>query len=151
LLKHQIYVYLHLIMKKGFQKILSLSLALIVFFSTMSFTVVSNYCADDLVDFSFFDNASWCHDLQDDTFSKVCEISEMSCCSSDQIVVEGMDDLQKSSFELLTFDQQLFVATFTYSYLGLFEDLDKETIPFANYNPPLLVRDILLLDQTFLI
>ena len=138
-------------MKSLFHRLLSLSLALIVFFSTMSFTVVSHYCADNLVDFSLFNNASWCGDLVDDSFSKVCEISETPCCSSDQFDVEGMDDLHKASFESLTFDQQLFVATFTYSYLSLFEDLDKESISFANYNPPLLVRDILLLDQTFLI
>jgi hypothetical protein len=117
----------------------------------MSFTVVSNYCADDLVDFSFFDNASWCNDLQDDSFSKACEISEVPCCSSDQLVVEGKDDLQQASFESLTLNQQLFVATFTYSYLSLFEDLEQESTPFPNYTPPLLVRDILLLDQTFLI
>lgn len=138
-------------MKSFFHRLLSFSLALIVFFSTMSFTVVSNYCADDLVDFSLFNNASWCNDVQDDSFSKACEISEVPCCSSDQLVVEGMDDLHKVSFESLTQDQQLFVATFTYSYLSLFEDDDKESIPFANYTPPLLVRDILLLDQTFLI
>lgn len=138
-------------MKNFFHRLLSISLALIVFFSTMSFTLVSNYCAENLVDFSFFDNASWCNDLQDDSFSKVCEISEAPCCSSDQLVVEGIDDLQKSSFESLTLDQQLFVTTYAYSYLNLFEDIEKERIPFANYNPPLLVRDILLLDQTFLI
>ncbi|OSS39653.1 secreted protein [Christiangramia flava JLT2011] len=62
-----------------------------------------------------------------------------------------MDDLQMNSVESLTFDQQLFVATFTYSFVNLFEVGDKETIPFANYTPPLLVKDILLLDQTFLI
>ncbi|MDT0642538.1 hypothetical protein RM553_06795 [Zunongwangia sp. F363] len=138
-------------MKKFFQKILSISLALIVFLSTMSFTVVSNYCADNLVDYSFFDNASWCNEMPDDSFSKICEISEVPCCSSDQFVVEGQDDLQMNSVESLTFDQQLFVATFTYSFVNLFEVGDKETIPFANYTPPLLVRDILLLDQTFLI
>ncbi len=138
-------------MKSFFHRLLSFSLTLIVFFSTMSFTVVSNYCADDLVDFSFFDNASWCNDMQDDSFSKACEISEVPCCSSDQLVVEGMEDLHKVSFESLTLDQQLFVATFTYAYLSLFEDLDQDRTPFVNYNPPLLVMDILLLDQTFLI
>nr|WP_245750724.1 hypothetical protein [Allomuricauda taeanensis] len=111
----------------------------------------SHYCADDLVDFSFFNNASWCNDMPDDSFTKACEISAVPCCSSDQLVVEGRDDLNKVSFESLTLDQQIFVATFTYSYLSLFQVGEKETIPFANYTPPLLVRDVLLLDQTFLI
>lgn len=89
--------------------------------------------------------------MPDDSFTKACEISAVPCCSSDQLVVEGRDDLNKVSFESLTLDQQVFVATFTYAYLNLFEDNDEQTIPFANYTPLLLVKDILILDQTFLI
>ena len=139
-------------MKKGLQKILSISLALIVFFSTMSFTVVSNYCADDLVDYSFFDNASWCNEIPGDSFTKTCEISDVPCCSSDILIVKGKDDLQQASFQSLTFDHQLFIATFTYSYLSLFEDVDDQITPFANYTPPLVGHGIFFcLTRPFLI
>ncbi len=75
---------------------------------------------------------------------------EMDCCSNVEIVIEGRDDL-KISFDQLTFDQQLFVASFVYTYINLFERFDENIIPFKDYSPPPLIRDIQILDQTFLI
>jgi len=48
-------------------------------------------------------------------------------------------------------DQQVFVASFVYSYAHLFEGLAENVIPFRDYSPPPLIRDIQILDQTFLI
>ena len=38
-----------------------------------------------------------------------------------------------------------------YSYINLFEGLEKNIVPFKNYSPPLIVTDIQVLDQVFLI
>tara|TARA_R110002049_G_scaffold88768_3_gene223798 strand:+ start:2708 stop:3124 length:417 start_codon:yes stop_codon:yes gene_type:complete len=138
-------------MKKGINKIISMTLALLVFATSMSYAVEMHFCAENLVDFSFFNNSDTCAQSGNDEFLKNCAISEVPCCSSEQILIEGQDNLVKVNFEDLTYSQQLFLASFTYSYINLFEGLDRKSVPFVTYAPPLLVRDILVLDQTFLI
>ncbi len=75
---------------------------------------------------------------------------EMDCCSDVEVVFEGQEDL-KISLDQLSFDQQLFVASFVYSYIELFEGFDENVVPFKDYSPPPLIRDVQILDQTFLI
>jgi len=140
-------------MKKSFQKIASLSMALIVLFSTMSFSLDLHYCGDHLVDFSFAQKTDSCLMKAEITegFTE-CGISEMDmdCCSDVEMVFEGQEDL-KISFDQLPLDQQLFVTSFAYSYINLFEGSDENVVPFNDYAPPPLIRDIQILDQTFLI
>lgn len=140
-------------MKEVFRKILSSALALIVLFSTMSFTVGIHYCGDHLVDFSMFDKVDSCM-MKAEILktSGSCEIMEMdmNCCSDIEVILEGQDNL-KISFDNYTVNQQLFIASFVYSYINLFKGIEENIIPFKEYSPPLLIRDIQILDQTFLI
>jgi len=140
-------------MKESLRQIASVTMALLVLFSTMSFTVDMHYCGDHLVDFSFFENAKNCT-MQASPSKATGEISvmemEMDCCTDLEIVLEGQDDL-KISFDQFTFDQQIFISTFYYTYVNLFETVDKNLNSFKEYSPPPLIRDIQILDQTFLI
>ena len=99
-----------------------------------------------LVDIAFFSEADSCGML----ISNASEMQEMDCCDNETIVVDGQDDL-KLSFDELSIDQQLFIASFTYSYIDLFEGLQEQIVPHLDYPPPLLVCDLQLLDQVFLI
>ncbi len=140
-------------MKEAFRKIASLSMAFIVLFSTMSFSVDMHYCGDHLVDFSFSQKVDTCIMKAEMTeSSSACTVMEMEmdCCSDVEIVFEGQEDL-KVSFDQLSFDQQVFVASFVCSYIDLFEGFDENVVPFKDYSPPPLIRDIQILDQTFLI
>ena len=127
-------------------------MALVVFFSTMSFSVERHFCGDTLVDFSFFGNTETCGMELQQAYSDAekCSFDKDDCCSDEILSVEGQDEL-KVSFNNLTFDQQLFITSFVYSYINLFEGLEANIVPFEHYPPPILVRDILILDQTFLI
>lgn len=128
-------------------------MAFIVLFSTMSFAVDMHYCGDHMVDFSLFEKVDSCMMKPEmSTSSSECALMDMDmdCCSDIAIVVEGQDDLN-ISFNQLTFDQQLFFASFIYSNLYLFEGLDQNVMPFKDYSPPPLIREIQILDQTFLI
>jgi len=128
-------------------------MALLVLFSTMSFSVDMHYCGDDLVDFSFFEKVDTCMMKADiSKSSSECAVMdvEMDCCSDIEVVIEGQDDL-KISFDQLTFDQQLFVASFVYTYINLFEGFDENRTLFKDCSPPPLIRDIQILNQTFLI
>ena len=139
-------------MKRVFHKILSVLMAFVVFFTTMSFTVDMHYCGDALVDFGLFTKAEGCG-MEKVQPAKSCEnptMTEKSCCTDQQIVKEGQDDL-KSSFNQLTFEQQTFVATFFYTYINLFEGLDENFIPFKDYSPPFIERDVQTLYETYLI
>jgi len=77
-------------------------------------------------------------------------IPEDSCCTDKQIVIEGQDEL-KLSFDTLNFEQQVFVATFVYTYANLFEGLDANVIPFKDYRPPILIRDFQKLHEIYII
>lgn len=140
-------------MKEALRKIVSISMALIVLFSTMSFSVDMHYCGEHLVDFSLSEKVDTC--LMKAEMSKTsssCEVLEidMDCCSDVEVVVKGQEDLN-ISVDSLTFDQQLFVASFVYAYINLFEGAQEKAIPFREYDPPPLIRDVQVLDQTFLI
>ena len=126
-------------------------MALLVLLSTVSFTVDSHYCGDTLVDSSLFGHVKTCGmEVQQQSNSSECDISKKDCCSDEQVIVEGQDTL-KTSFEKLDKDQQLFVAAFIHTYINLFFESQEDLNSFRDYTPPPLVRDIQVLDQTFLI
>ena len=138
-------------MKQLLRKISAIIMAFVVLFSTMSFTVSEHYCGHKLVDIGFFSKAESCGmELQKSASSKDCELKKSNCCSDEVKQFTGQNELN-TSFSSLNFEQQVFVASFTYAYLNLFERLAVNIIPFKYYTPPLLVTDILVLDQVFLI
>lgn len=134
-------------MKKLFQKSGSLVMALVVLLSTMSFTVEKHFCGQILVDLAIFSEADTCGMHPTSTEDK--EVEEQ-CCTEEKTIIEGQDEL-KISFDQLDFPQQVFLTSFAYTYLDLFEGLPQQVVPFKDYSPPLLVHDIQLMDQTFLI
>ncbi len=138
-------------MKQARQKISSVFMALLVFLSTTSFMVDKHYCGDMLVDVSLFTHAKTCGmEVQKHSVSSECEVAKKSCCSDETLIVNGSDEL-KTSYNDLSFQQQVFIASFCYTYINLFEGLKENIVPFKEYSPPLLVTDILIQDQTFLI
>ncbi|WP_430886768.1 HYC_CC_PP family protein [Jejuia spongiicola] len=131
--------------KLFFHKTFSVLLTLLVLFSTVSFTIEKHYCGDVLVDVSVFVEAEKCE-------MEALEILQKKTCCKDEInVIQGQDELKFSSFDDLEFEQQLFLASFIYSYVNFFEGLSQQIVPHKNYSPPNLVRDIQVLNDTFLI
>jgi hypothetical protein len=138
-------------MKQLFRKISAILMAFVVLLSTMSFTVSEHYCGYTLVDTALFSKAESCGmELQKPASTKDCDLKKSDCCKDEIKQFEGQNELN-TTFSTLNFEQQVFVASFTYSYLNLFEGLKENSIPFKSYTPPLLVTDILVLDQAFLI
>ncbi|MCF8715705.1 hypothetical protein JM658_12790 [Joostella atrarenae] len=139
-------------MKSFSHKILAISLALLVFLTTTSFQMDMHYCGDTLVDFSLFHGTSSCGMEKNQQSKTDCdiEISKKSCCSDQQIVNKGQDNF-KASFDNLTFEQQTFIASFFYSYLNLYNSLEEKIIPFKDYTPPLIIKDVQKLHETYLI
>ena len=135
--------------KQILHKIFSVSLALIELCSTVSFTIEKHFCGDTLVDVSVFSESNKCK--MEALEIELETITKLPCCKDKIDVVKGQDELIVKTIDDLDVNQQLFVATFTYSYLNLFEGLPQLVIPHKNYSPPILATNIHVLDQVFLI
>ena len=126
-------------------------MAFVVLFSTMSFTVDMHYCGDTLVETAVFQKTKGCGmEMIQEAPVKGCSITKKDCCTDKQLLLEGQQEL-KISFDNLSQDQQVFVASFVSSYLNLFEGIEEDVTLFPEYPPPLIVRQIYKLDETYLI
>lgn len=131
--------------KPFLHKTFSAILALLVLFSTVSFTIEKHFCGDVLVDVAVFVEAEKCE-------MEALEMQQNRTCCKDVVdVVEGQDKLKFSSFEDWDFEQQQFLSSFVYSYINLFKILKTEIVPHKDYSPPNLVADLQVLHDTFLI
>lgn len=128
-------------------------MAFVVIFSTMSFTISQHFCGDELVSTAMFFDADSCEmeaEMNMMSSSEECNFEQEDCCKNIVNLIEGQNEIEPQ-FINLDFEQQVFVAAFIYSYINLFEGLDNNVVPFKNYSPPLIVTDIQVLDQVFLI
>ncbi|MGK0414797.1 MAG: hypothetical protein ACJA1B_003026 [Polaribacter sp.] len=137
-------------MKKIFHKIASLLMAFVVLLSTMSFTVDMHYCGDTLVETAVFHKATGCGMEMQKPSSKDCEIIKKNCCKDEQLVLNGQEELQLK-VHTISFDEQLFIASFIFSYQQLFKGFDKNISFYKNYKVPLVIRQLYKLDETYLI
>ncbi|XRE43948.1 hypothetical protein ACIVBQ_002152 [Tenacibaculum discolor] len=139
-------------MKKAFGKIASILMSFVVLLSTMSFTVNSHFCGDMLVGTSYFVKAESCGmEMKQESKPEECSVIKKNCCQDVASVVEGQDNLKLTSLDQLSLDQQVFIASFYYSYINLFEGIHNKVIPFKDYTPPLVIKDIHVLDEVYLI
>ena len=132
--------------KQVLHKSFSTLLAMLVLFSTVSFTVEKHFCGDTLIDVAIFSEVHKCGMEMNEAV-----VEKKQCCKDVVEVVEGQDQLNFSSFEDLDFEQLQFITSFVYTYSNLFEGLPKQIIPHKDYSPPNLVLDIQLLNDAFLI
>lgn len=142
-------------MKTIFNKILATLMAFVVLISTLSFTVDMHYCGGVLVETAIFQKAKGCGMEMKSGIAqennKGCSITKKGCCKDEHIIVDGQDELKLDTFDKLTTEQQAVVASYFYTYINLFEGLENNIVPFRHYTPPLVVKNIQKLDETYLI
>jgi hypothetical protein len=136
-------------MQPVFQKIVSPLMALLVLFSTMSFTVDMHFCGGNLVDKAIFSEVKKCG-MEMESKTAEYAIKKPSCCEDISITVEGQEEL-KVSFDKHELQTLQFALLFSYSYLSLFEPLSEKHTPFDEYSPPRLTIDRIVLNETYLI
>ena len=125
-------------------------MAFVVLFSTMSFTISMHYCGDTLVETAVFQKAKGCGMEMQNPSTKGCAIIKKNCCKDEQLVVDGQDELQLLVDEI-SFEQQVFIASFVYTYINLLEGLDNNVSSYEEYKPPLVIRQLYKIDETYLI
>ena len=129
---------------------MSLAMTFVVLFSKMSFTVNMHYCGDTLVESAIFQKAKGCGMEMEKPSTEECSITKKNCCDDKQLAIEGQDELQLQ-VDKITFEQQVFIASFVYTYINLFEGLDNNVSSFEEYEPPLVIKQIFKIDETYLI
>ena len=133
-------------MKRIFQKFGAATLAFLVLFSTLSFSVDMHFCGHTLVDMELFQKAEGCGMSMEDG-----SMTAMGCCRDHQVVVAGQDDLKlPPSFD---FSPQLDLFL---PVTPLFFDVEvngfrSQSPEVKTYIPPLLFRDLSVQHQVFLI
>lgn len=133
-----------------FHRIVSSVLSFVILFSTMSFKVEKHYCGNTLVDVAIFTASEKCG-MEMVEMSSNTSINKKSCCKDEVDVIAGQDDLTLKSFDDLHKIQKSVLIAYAYSYVNLYESLPKQIIPHRDYSPPTLIKDIHILDETFLI
>ena len=131
--------------KTVLHKSFSVLMVFLVLFSTVSFTIEKHFCGDVLIDVAMFTESDKC------ATEAVDILLQKDCCKDEVDVVKGVDVLKAPSFDDFDFVQQLFITSFFYSYRNLFEGLEQQVVPHKGYTPPLLVADIQVLEQVFII
>ena len=128
-------------------------MAFLVLFSTLSFSVDMHFCGGSLVDVTLSQEKATCSMALNGKVSEEAHnaMKEMGCCEDVDLAMEGQEDLQLGNAQEITPQQQYFLIAFNYSYLNLFDRDSEKEIPYKEYSPPLLTRDVQILDQTFLI
>lgn len=125
-------------------------MAFVVLISTMSFTINMHYCGDSLVETAVFRKAKGCGMEMQKPSSEGCAITKKNCCNDEQLVADGQDELQLI-VDSISIEQQLFITSFVYTYINLFEGFDENISSYEAYEPPLVIRQIFKLDETYLI
>lgn len=140
-------------MKSSFRNIISLSLALLVVFSTFSFTIEKHFCGETLVGKAVFSSAKKCSSEMHTCVAKESghmNTKKDSCCSNKQENIIGQDELKtsSSSFDFLQFN---YIIPFILILGNFLYELPFQEISQKYYKPPLLFADVQVIYQIFLI
>lgn len=122
----------------------------VVLFSTMSFTVNMHYCGGTLVETAIFKKVKGCGMEMEKPSAEGCSITKKGCCDDKQLTIEGQDQLQLS-VQKISIEPQGFLKSFVFAYIKLFEDKISEVSSYEEYKPPLVIRRIYKIDETYLI
>ncbi len=124
-------------------------MAMLVLLSTVSWTVDKHLCMGRVMDISLFTEADDCG-MEKAMVAMGDETMDHDCCDDESFTISGQDDL-KLTLTDLELEQQVFLFAFTYTFLNPAASLKERCVPHKGYPPPLITRDIHLLDQVFLI
>lgn len=137
-------------MKKIIHKILSILMTFVLLFSTMSFSINMHYCGGNLVETAFFHKTKGCGMEMEKPENSDCSINKKNCCDEKQLIHDGQDEVQKS-VDKISFEQKVFITSFVYSYYNLFIEENRSVFSFEEYKPPIVIRQIYKIDETYLI
>ena len=141
-------------MKKVSLHTFSVLMAVLVLFSTMSFTVEKHFCGKSLVGHAVFSSVEKCqsetHSCGVEGMMSHMKMDKDSCCSDKTESIYGQDELNIHSVSF-DFVPQSFIVPLSFILIDLLPELSPEVISYPPYEPPQLVYDIQVMCQVFTI
>jgi len=147
-------------------RLIALMMAFLMFFTSVGFTMDMHYCGGTLKSVSFFGKAKTCHDKVSESRSAMencphhkkmmaekedCS-EDKNCCSNKTLHFQSNQDQTIQTHDFVVSKQ---LKQFVVAYVAIFIirdfGLERESNDFAYYSPPLIPRDIPVLNQTFLL
>ncbi len=138
-------------MRQVFLKISSITLALLIVLSTTTFAVEKHFCGDFLVDVSFFGEADSCFSEVDFGCIETEKITKKSCCKDELQFLDGQNNLKKASDDEVSFEQQNKFVDFCYSTDLLTKKIPDAFVPYGDYEPPKIIKDIQIFYEVYII
>ena len=146
-------------------RIIALTMACLMFFTSVGITVDMHYCQGKLKTFNFFGKAKSCHDIgegmKDCPFHAKMKtanksdgntISKKGCCSNKTFHIQSDQDqqCQVDNAVIVSAELEYFVIAFVEIFLKSAVP-ETENPAYAAYKPPLIPRDIYVLLETYLL
>ena len=144
-------------------RIFALIMALVIFTSSVSFAIDMHYCQSKLKTVSFFGKAETCHDMMSGKMSDCPQhqemmgesegrsISKKGCCDNKSVHIQSdLNQLNSNANFVIGQELQHFVAAFVEVFL-INNYVDRTSPSFQFYHPPIVVKDIPVLNQSFLL
>lgn len=139
-------------------------LSFLMFFASTGLAVDMHFCQGNMKSLAFFGKAKNCYELA--TGKKSCpkhetvakqekgkdSIRSKKCCASKSVILQSdSDQLIPANALKLNPPAKLFLLAFTATFLQASEAPSTEFIPYFHYKPPLILRDIPVLFESFLL
>lgn len=146
------------------RRIFALTMAFLMFISSAGIAIDMHYCGGELKSVSVFGKAKNCHELEDKVPVKACPHhknmnleksgckEDKDCCSNKTEYYQSDQDLFLQApipFQVKEFHQ--FIVAYTSVFLMPQNRINREILPFDHYRPPLILKDISILIQSFLL
>ena len=126
-------------------------MAILLLLSTTSWKVEKHYCMGRLINTALFIDVADCGmNMDSSNTGQNMQEAKNSCCDNEVVFIDGQDNLNISLSDL-DFNLQSFILAFGHSYKNLFNIKTEQFVPHKQYPPPILVKNIQLLDEVFLI
>jgi hypothetical protein len=134
--------------------ILTLSLAMLVVFSSMGMTITRHLCAGEVKMLTVFSHSATCEMEQQKEKLPPCHKSPTKddCCQDQTIALEVEDQKTVSNFVFkFSAPDITFIAAFSAVWTSLFNLYSSVHAYVPDYSPPVLAQDIPVLVQSFLL
>lgn len=148
-------------------RLIALTMALLMFFTSTGFVMDMHYCGGKLKSFSFFGKAKTCYDMvendettimgcihhQEVTSNKEDRLKKKNCCSNKTLHLQSNQTQQVQTTDFIVNNQlKQFITTYVIVFFPKdHNNSSKESVAFTRYKPPLIPKDIPVFHQAFLL
>ena len=129
-------------------------LALLLLFSSTSFSVSKHFCGGEVISISYYLAAEGCGmEAQKDICpadSQISQVSKKSCCSEETKVLQGSDFLEKTT-KITPSKRVQFFVEYPCTELSTLLSATANSYQASVYRPPPLFTERIVLYESFLI